>query len=140
MFLLAPHALLLLSLEPMASVSLPALSRGLFEGYDTGAFFDEMFLPSGEPRPHYAKLFQMLAAMPASQFEDRRNLADIAFLLQGITFTVYSDGAGTERLFPFDLIPRILAHSDWNHIERGLTQRVSPSTCFCRTFTDSSAS
>jgi len=67
MFLLAPHALLLLSLEPMASVSLPALSRGLFEGYDTGAFFDEMFLPSGEPRPHYAKLFQMLAAMPASR-------------------------------------------------------------------------
>src|SRR6516165_10840703 len=108
----------------MASASLPALSRGLFEGYDTGAFFDEMFLPSGEPRPHYAKLFQMLAAMPAGQFEDRRNLADIAFLLQGITFTVYSDGTGTERLFPFDLIPRILPHSDWNRIERGLTQRV----------------
>src|SRR5271157_736040 len=108
----------------MTSVPSPALTRGLFEGYDTGAFFDEMFLPSGEPRPHYAKLFQMLAAMPASQFEDRRNLADIAFLLQGITFTVYSDGTGTERLFPFDLIPRILPHSDWDHIERGLTQRV----------------
>jgi hypothetical protein len=92
----------------MTGASLPALSRDLFEGYDTGAFFDEMFLSSGEPRAHYAKLFQMLAAMPASQFEDRRNLADIAFLLQGITFTVYSDGTGTERLFPFDLIPRIL--------------------------------
>ena len=62
--------------------------------------------------------------MPASQFEDRRNLADIAFLLQGITFTVYSDGTGTERLFPFDLIPRILPHSDWDRIERGLQQRV----------------
>jgi len=108
----------------MTTVPAPALTRGLFESYDTGVFFDEMFLLSGEPRPHYAKLFQMLAAMPASQFEDRRNLADIAFLLQGITFTVYSDGTGTERLFPFDLIPRILPHSDWNRIERGLTQRV----------------
>src|SRR5271169_5722381 len=108
----------------MTSVPSPALTRGLFEGYGTGAFFDEMFLPTGEPRPHYAKLFQMLASMPASQFEDRRNLADIAFLLQGITFTVYSDGTGTERLFPFDLIPRILPHSDWSRIERGLSQRV----------------
>src|SRR3974390_3810820 len=98
--------------------------RRLFEAYDRGAFFDEMFLPSGEPRPHYTKLFQMLATMPPAQFEDRRNLADIAFLLQGITFTVYSDGRGTERLFPFDLIPRILPHSEWTHIERGLSQRV----------------
>jgi len=86
--------------------------RGLFEGYETGNFFDEMFLPSGEPRPHYAKLYQMLALLRPGQFEDRRNLADIAFLLQGITFTVYSDGTGTERLFPFDLIPRILPYSD----------------------------
>jgi uncharacterized circularly permuted ATP-grasp superfamily protein len=108
----------------MTTVLAPALTRGLFEGYDPGAFIDEMFLPSGEPRPHYAKLFQMLAAMPVTQFEDRRNLADIAFLLQGITFTVYCDGTGTERLFPFDLIPRILPHSDWSRVERGLTQRV----------------
>jgi len=108
----------------MSSAPTEAGLRSLFEGYDTGAFFDEMFLPSGEPRPHYAKLFQMLATMPPAQFEDRRNLADIAFLLQGITFTVYSDGTGTERLFPFDLIPRILPHTDWNRIERGLSQRV----------------
>src|SRR5271165_1204551 len=108
----------------MGSAASTVALGGLFAGYDTGAFFDEMFLGTGEPRPHYAKLFQMLAAMPASQFEDRRNLADIAFLLQGITFTVYSDGTGTERLFPFDLIPRILPHSDWSKIERGLSQRV----------------
>jgi len=108
----------------MTSASPPAMLRGLFEGYETGNFFDEMLLPSGEPRPHYAKLYQMLALLRPGQFEDRRNLADIAFLLQGITFTVYSDGTGTERLFPFDLIPRILPYSDWTHIERGLTQRV----------------
>src|SRR5271166_3758878 len=116
----------------MSSAPTEAGLRSLFEGYDTGAFFDEMFLPSGEPRPHYAKLFQMLATMPPAQFEDRRNLADIAFLLQGITFTVYSDGTGTERLFPFDLIPRILPHSQWSHIERGLSQRVVALNLFLR--------
>ena len=109
----------------MTSAPSQALHRGLFEGYDTGAFFDEMFVSPGVPRSHYAKLFQMLGSIPQTQFEERRNLADIAFLLQGITFTVYSDsGSGTERLFPFDLIPRILPHSEWTRIERGLSQRV----------------
>jgi len=62
--------------------------------------------------------------MAPDQFEERRKLADLSFLIQGITFTVYSDGRGTERLFPFDLIPRILPHSEWEKIERGLSQRV----------------
>ncbi len=57
----------------MTSVSLPAVTRGLFEGYETAAFFDEMFLPSGEPRPHYAKLFQMLGIHAG-----RRNLKTAA--------------------------------------------------------------
>ena len=98
--------------------------QGLFKSYDPGTFYDEMFTGSGAPRPHYAKLFRKLASLGPEQFEERRKLADLAFLLQGITFTVYSDGRGTERLFPFDLIPRILPHSEWEHIERGLTQRV----------------
>jgi uncharacterized circularly permuted ATP-grasp superfamily protein len=97
---------------------------GLFEGYDTGSFYDEMFAAPGSPRPQYFKLFQRLAAMAPEQFEERRKLADLSFLIQGITFTVYSDGRGTERLFPFDLIPRILPHSEWEHIDRGLSQRV----------------
>ena len=97
---------------------------GLFEGYDTGGFYDEMFLAPGEPRPPYAKLYQKLSSLAPSHFEERRKLADLSFLIQGITFTVYSDGRGTERLFPFDLIPRILPYSEWQHVERGLTQRV----------------
>jgi uncharacterized circularly permuted ATP-grasp superfamily protein len=100
------------------------LDRGLFKGYDPGGFYDEMFAEGGAPRPHCAKLFRKLATMETEQFEERRKLADLAFLLQGITFTVYSDGRGTERLFPFDLIPRILPYSEWEQIERGLTQRV----------------
>jgi uncharacterized circularly permuted ATP-grasp superfamily protein len=100
------------------------VNPGLFEGYDTGGFYDEMFSAPGQPRPHYAKLFQKLSTMAPAQFEERRKLADLSFLIQGITFTVYSDGRGTERLFPFDLIPRILPNSEWQHIERGLSQRV----------------
>ena len=108
----------------MGATPAQMVNPGLFEGYDTGGFYDEMFLAPSQPRPHYAKLFHKLATMAPSQFEERRKLADLSFLIQGITFTVYSDGRGTERLFPFDLIPRILPNSEWQHIERGLSQRV----------------
>ncbi|HWB95610.1 MAG TPA: circularly permuted type 2 ATP-grasp protein, partial [Bryobacteraceae bacterium] len=96
----------------------------LFRGYDPGSFYDEMFLADGQPRPHYLRMYEELASMAMPQFEERRQLADLSFLLQGITFTVYSDGRGTERLFPFDLIPRIIPRAEWDRIERGLTQRV----------------
>jgi uncharacterized circularly permuted ATP-grasp superfamily protein len=97
---------------------------GLFGNYQVGTYYDEMFSAPGVPRPHYAKIFAKLAAMMTAQFEERRQHADLAFLLQGITFTVYSDGRGTERLFPFDLIPRIIPNSEWQRVERGLAQRV----------------
>ena len=97
---------------------------GLFSGYSAGPFYDEMFADTGRPRSHYARLFERLGVMAPAQFAERRKLADLSFLLQGITFTVYNDGRGTERLFPFDLIPRIIPHSEWAHIERGLSQRV----------------
>src|SRR5271169_1451320 len=108
----------------MTAVSAHMVNRGLFDGYDTGNFYDEMFSAPGVPRPQYAKVYQKLVAMEPGQFEERRKLADLSFLIQGITFTVYSDGRGTERLFPFDLIPRILPHSEWEKIDRGVSQRV----------------
>ncbi len=58
-------------------------------------------------------------------------LADLSYLVQGITFTVYSDGRGTERLFPFDLVPRIIPRSEWDTIERGLAQRVMALNFIC---------
>ena len=96
----------------------------LLTDYNPGSFYDEMYAADGTPRPHYRPFFDELADMRSADFEERRRLADLAFLLQGITFTVYSDGLGTERLFPFDLVPRILPRSDWDRIERGLSQRV----------------
>src|SRR5215472_3257534 len=97
---------------------------GLFAGYDTGGFYDEMFAAPGQPRLSYAKLVQKFATLAPGHFEERRKLADLSFLLQGITFTVYSDGRGTERLFPFDLIPRIIPRREWDVLEAGLSQRV----------------
>src|SRR5579862_1053043 len=108
----------------MASVPSQMPLQGLFGDYQVGSFFDEMFKTQDQPRAHYLKIFEKLASMMPSQFEERRQHADLSFLLQGITFTVYSDGRGTERLFPFDLIPRIIPQSEWQRIDRGLSQRV----------------
>ncbi len=108
----------------MDTAPVRAIAADLFTGYDLGPFHDEMFSSAGKPRRPYATIFQRLASMAPGQFEERRKLADLSFLIQGITFTVYSDGRGTERLFPFDLIPRILPNSEWQQIDRGLTQRV----------------
>ena len=78
-------------------------------GYDPGRFFDEMFAAPGEVRPHYRALARgALAGLSRDAFEERRRDADIPFLYQGITFTVYGEEEGIERIFPFDLIPRII--------------------------------
>ena len=102
-----------------------ATSRGsLFSGYDLGVYYDEMFGCPAQPRPHYEEVYAAFEQMTSAEFEERRRLADLSFLLQGITFTVYSDGRGTERLFPFDLIPRVIPRFEWDHLEAGLSQRV----------------
>lgn len=94
--------------------------------YDVGDFFDEMFVAPCQPRPHYRRLHEMLTEMTAEAFNESRSNADISFLYQGITFTVYSQqDQGIERIFPFDLIPRIIPGTEWSHLERGLIQRVT---------------
>src|SRR6202050_5106691 len=102
----------------------------LFSGYDPGSFYDELIAPNGQPRPCAAVMYETLANMPLDVFDERRKLADLSYLVQGITFTVYSDGRGTERLFPFDLVPRILPQAEWQRIERGLSQRVGAPSLF----------
>ncbi|MEM1060610.1 MAG: circularly permuted type 2 ATP-grasp protein [Verrucomicrobiota bacterium] len=97
---------------------------GLFDHYHTEDFFDEMFAADGKVRPHYRQVFQRLQKMPLKDYDRRREAIDTAFLRQGITFTVYSDDKGTERIFPFDMIPRIIPAKEWKHIEEGLTQRI----------------
>jgi len=96
----------------------------LFDNYPMPQTFDEMFEAPGKPRPHYARLYQMLNELSADQFEPRRQVADMDFLRRGITFTVYSSDEGVEKIFPFDLIPRIVPLSEWRVLEAGLQQRI----------------
>ena len=62
----------------------------------------------------------------------RQSAADLAFLHQGITFTVYGQSEGTERIFPYDLIPRIITAAEWDVLERGLTQRITALNLFLK--------
>ncbi len=90
--------------------------QGMFTDYEVGGFFDEMFDSVGKVRPHYAKLLERFSDMEPAEFERKNALAANSYLSQGITFTVYSGDEGTERIFPFDLIPRIVAAKEWAHI------------------------
>ena len=104
----------------------PPARVGLFADYNEAAFYDEMFDADGYPREHYRGVFDQLSSMTPTDFDARRRRADLTFLQQGITFTVYGgeSGGNTERIFPFDLVPRIITARKWDRIERGLKQRI----------------
>jgi uncharacterized circularly permuted ATP-grasp superfamily protein len=95
-----------------------------FAQYDPEAFFDEMFARAGAPRPAARALTQLIDGLPPGEIERRQRSAERALMAMGITFNVYGDGQGTERIFPFDLIPRIVSAAEWRTIERGLKQRI----------------
>ncbi|MCA1660012.1 MAG: circularly permuted type 2 ATP-grasp protein, partial [Verrucomicrobiaceae bacterium] len=101
-----------------------------FSDYELGDFFDEMFAAPGVARPHYNKLFERFKEMERDEFERKRALAASTFLSQGVTFTVYNDDQGTERIFPFDLLPRIIPADEWDFVERGLIQRITALNLF----------
>jgi uncharacterized circularly permuted ATP-grasp superfamily protein len=90
--------------------------------------FDEMLMTSAQggmaTRDHYRSYFQWLNSSPEQTLTLRRAQADLLFRRIGITFTVYGDEGGTERLIPSDVIPRIITADEWDYLERGLTQRV----------------
>ncbi len=91
-----------------------------------------MFQNLEGPRPHYRQLKDRLARLSIEAFDAQRRQADQVFLNQGTTFTVYGDPEQIERIFPFDLIPRIIPNSEWQHIESGLKQRVHALNFFLR--------
>ena len=88
------------------------------------ACLDEMFEPGGAPRATYAALAKTLAGLEAEEIETHVASINTALLQRGVTFTVYADESGTERVFPFDVVPRILTAAEWGGIERGIEQRV----------------
>ena len=92
--------------------------------------FDELRLPSGGVREHYSGYEDWLSSMPSALIAQKRAEADSAFHRYGITFAVYGEEAGTERLIPFDIVPRIIPASEWRMLETGLKQRVAALNAF----------
>lgn len=97
----------------------------MFQSYQKESFFDEMFVGEDESVfPHYQGLRERLGRLDDAEISEKQRRVDTSFLEQGVTFTVYGDDRGTERIFPFDLIPRIIPDTEWRTIEQGLTQRI----------------
>ncbi len=93
-------------------------------------FFNEMREPDGTVRPAYAALADLLDNLSIESLVTKQHAADELFRRLGITFAVYTEGGSTERLIPFDLIPRILDRSEWDLVERGCLQRVKAINIF----------
>src|SRR5918997_94681 len=90
-----------------------------------GVHYDEMRDEEGAVRAHFRSLAAWLADTPAERVAEKRREADLLFHRVGITFAVYGDTEGTERLIPFDTIPRIIPETEWEHLCNGLKQRVT---------------
>lgn len=115
----------------MNSIDLASGSK-IFNHYQLNQAYDELFTNAGNPRPHYQALYNHLHRLPSDELERRQKAADVSFMQQGITFTVYNDDQGTERIFPYDLLPRIITCAEWQTIERGLTQRITALNLFLK--------
>jgi uncharacterized circularly permuted ATP-grasp superfamily protein len=99
--------------------------EGLFAGYHpTPGTFDELIGPDGEPRADFRRVIELLSSRTPDEFDRAQSLAELALLNQGVTFSVYSDHRGSEKIFPFCLVPRVVSSSAFARLERGLSQRV----------------
>ncbi|MBW4435658.1 MAG: circularly permuted type 2 ATP-grasp protein [Pleurocapsa minor GSE-CHR-MK-17-07R] len=103
-----------------------------FQQYEFDNAYDEMFAADGSTRAHYQDIYDLLIRLTPEEYQRRKTAADITFLNQGITFTVYGHEDGTEKIFPYDLIPRIITRAEWDTIERGLTQRITALNLFLK--------
>ena len=95
-----------------------------FRRYEFNGSYDEMFRSVDLPRKQYRQLYTQLLSLGPDELRRSKQEADQSFFNQGITFTVYGSEKGTERIFPHDLLPRIITAAEWETIERGLTQRI----------------
>ncbi len=101
-----------------------------FNQYDPGDFYDELFLEDGTPRTEAKPLIERLSSLSIEEIQRRQQAAQNALFKLGVTFNVYSDNQGTERIFPFDIVPRIVASNEWDRLEKGLKQRIQALNLF----------
>lgn len=95
-----------------------------FEDYDPGHFYDEMFTSENTPRPGSRLLLDKIEGLASGELLGRQKAAEQAFYDMGVTFTVYGHDSGTEKIFPFDIVPRIIEAAEWDALEKGLKQRI----------------
>lgn len=94
-----------------------------FHGYATEGFYDELFFEGGQPRPPAQLLVDRINSLAPGDLTARQRAIERALLRMGITFAVYGDERGTEKIFPFDIVPRVVSGSEWSVVEKGLEQR-----------------
>ena len=102
----------------------------MFTTYNVKPFFDEMLQASGKPKDHYQKFYDMIQNFSVEELKEKHETAQLSFLRQGITFTVYHNNVGAERTMPFDFVPIIIPPEDWETIEKGMVQRSDALNCF----------
>ncbi|MEZ0390415.1 MAG: circularly permuted type 2 ATP-grasp protein [Verrucomicrobium sp.] len=102
----------------------------LLDSYEKENFFDEMFAEDASVRPHYSKVLDRMQRLEPTDYYRRQAAVDLSFMRGGVTFTVYNDNQGTERIFPFDMMPRVIPAAEWEVVERGLIQRIQALNMF----------
>jgi len=102
----------------------------MFNTYKVKPYFDEMLKETGKPKEHYQRFYDMLHSFSADELKEKHETAQLSFLRQGITFTVYHNNIGAERTMPFDFVPIIIPPEDWETIEKGMIQRSEALNCF----------
>jgi len=108
------------------------LDHALLKNYVLDHAFDEMFAGPDDLHPHYEPVFNRFCSLPPGELQRRKQAAELSFLNQGITFTVYGRGDRSEHIFPYDLVPRIITADEWAKVERGLTQRITALNMFLK--------
>lgn len=102
----------------------------MFKPYQSSHFYDEMLQQNGTTKLHYQEFHNMINQFSAEELREKHETAQLSFLRQGITFTVYNDNIGTERTMPFDFIPIIVPPEAWSMIEKGMKQRAEALNLF----------
>src|SRR5271156_4795161 len=117
---------------PMLPTQSPQFEHAALKNYLLDHAYDEMFTGPGDLHRHCSLLLDHFASLPSEELQRRKQAADLSFLNQGITFTVYGREEGTEKIFPYELIPRVITAAEWATVEHGLTQRITALNLFLR--------
>lgn len=108
----------------------PPSLNPIVSSYDPEAFFDELFSAPGVVRPAFAALAEKLSELAPGELSGRQQAADRALMRMGITFQVYGEESKAEKVFPFDILPRVIGADDWDIVDRGLRQRITALNLF----------